>query len=204
MFKESFLMSEQDRQKWDSRYAQEAAPDKPSKLLLELAEYLPKKGRALDLAGGAGRHAIWLAQRGIDVTLADISQVGLDLAAKRAEAAGVSIDTQVVDLEGDEFPAGPWDLIVSFHYLWRPLFSIFPRVLSEGGILLLAQPTRRNLQRHAKPPARFLLDEGELPTLVEALTVLRYEEGWSSDDRHDAVIVCQRSSRDPSTSGFLA
>jgi tellurite methyltransferase len=197
-------MSEQDRQKWDSRYAQESAPEKPSRLLLELADYLPNEGHALDLAGGAGRHAIWLAQRGLDVTLADISPVGLDLAAKRAEAAGVSINTQVVDLEGDEFPAGPWDLIVSFHYLWRPLFAFFPRVLSEGGILILAQPTLRNLQRHAKPPTRFLLDEGELPTLVEALTVLHYEEGWSSEDRHDAVIVCQRTSRDPSTSGFLA
>lgn len=186
-------MSDEDRRKWDSRYAQEAAPEEPSKLLLELADYLPKEGRALDLAGGAGRHAIWLARRGLDVTLADISQVGLSLAKRRAERAGVGIETSAVDLATDEFPIGPWDLIVSFHYLWRPLFSVFPQMLAADGILFFVQPTRKNLQRHAKPPAQFLLEDGELSSLINGLEVLHYQEGWSSENRHDAVVVCRRT-----------
>ena len=185
-------MSELDREKWDSRYSQDSAPEEPSRLLLELADYLPNSGRALDLAGGGGRHAIWLAKRGLHVTLADISKVGLNLAKRRADRAGVEIETLTVDLEADEFPSGAWDLVVSFHYLWRPLFPVFPQVLAPRGILLFAQPTRKNLERHVKPPAQFLLEDGELPLLVNGLEVLHYEEGWLSEDRHEAVVVCQR------------
>ena len=75
-------MSAADREKWNSKYADpEFAPRKPSPVLLGLAEWLPpQRGRALDLAGGCGRHAIWLAQQGFDVTLADVSSVGLQVA----------------------------------------------------------------------------------------------------------------------------
>ena len=55
-------MSEADRTKWDSKYADAAAvPRQPSAVLVRLAEYLPAKGIALDVAGGGGRNAIWLA-----------------------------------------------------------------------------------------------------------------------------------------------
>ena len=89
---------------------------------------MPRAGRAIDLAGGTGRHGIWLAERGLDVTIADISPVGLEVARQRAAEAGVTIQTLEVDLETSPFPAGPWDLIVSVCYLWRPLFDVFPKV----------------------------------------------------------------------------
>ena len=74
-------MSDKDRKRWDAKYArQESAPSEPSLLLTQLDDILPRRGRALDIAGGAGRHAIWLAQRGLDVTLADISLAGMNLA----------------------------------------------------------------------------------------------------------------------------
>src|SRR5262245_52185578 len=113
-------MSIADRQKWDAKYAAaQSAPREPSAVLVDLAEYLPTTGQALDIAGGAGRNAIWLAQRGLDVTIADISPVGLALAESRAASAGVTIKTIAIDLERDRSPAGPFDLIVSVCYLWR-------------------------------------------------------------------------------------
>jgi tellurite methyltransferase len=100
--------------------------------------------------------------------------------------------TLETDLELEPFPAGPWDLIVSVCYLLRPLFAVYPRFLAPGGILAVVQPTKKNLERHDKPPADFLLDDGELPRLVSGLEVVHYEEGWLADGRHDAVIVARR------------
>jgi len=189
------IMSDADREKWNAKYEQAAADSfEPSELLPPLAHLLPQQGTALDVAGGAGRHAIWLAERGLDVTLADISPVGLALAESRAEAAGVHITPVTLDFSCDELPPGPWDLILSCYFLHRPLFQQYPQILRPGGRLVILQPTTRNLQRHARPPAQFLLDENELPTLVEDLKVIHYEEDWLADGRHQALIVAEKLS----------
>lgn len=168
-------------------------PREPATVLVGLDRYLPRHGRGLDVAGGAGRHGIWLAERGLDVTIADISARGLALAREEAAAAGVRITTLETDLELAPFPAGPWDLIVSVCYLQRQLFDAYPRALAPGGILAVVQPTKKNLERHDKPPADFLLNDRELPRLVSGLEVLHYEEGWLADGRHDAVIVARKA-----------
>jgi SAM-dependent methyltransferase len=187
-------MPEFDRQKWNAKYADpEFAPREPSAVLVGLDAYLPRRGRAIDVAGGAGRHGIWLAKRGLDVTIADISSVGLAVARQRAAEAGLNVTLRETDLQLDPFPAGPWDVIVSVRYLWRPLFKVYPTVLAKGGTLVVIQPTKRNLERHAKPPPDFLLEDGELPTLITGLEILHATEGWSADDRHDAVIVARRA-----------
>jgi tellurite methyltransferase len=186
-------MPEFDRTKWDAKYADpDFAPREPSAVLMALEEFLPKQGRAIDVAGGAGRNAIWLAQRGLDVTIADVSAVGLEQAGQRAAQAGVMIRTLCTDLEEKTFPAGPWDLIVSCRYLQRPLFKIYPQVLAPGGTLIVIQPTKTNLERHAKPPADFLLDDGELPGLIFGLKIIHFEEGWLADGRHEAVVVARK------------
>ena len=186
-------MSQFDREKWNAKYAAGLPmPREPAGVLVGLDPYLPRSGRALDVAGGAGRHGIWLAQRGLDVTIADISPLGLARAREEAAAKGVSIATLEADLELDPFPTGPWDLIVTVCYLMRPLYAVYPHVLSPGGVLAVVQPTKANLQRHDKPPADFLLDDGELPRLVAGLEIVHYEEGWLADGRHDAVVVARR------------
>ena len=187
-------MKKQDQEKWDAKYrSADDVPSQPSILLTDLADLLPLQGRGLDLAGGAGRHAIWLAQRSLKITLADISPVGLKLAEQRAQEAGVEISTICVDLESEPPPEGPWQLIVLFQFLWRPLFGIFPRLLAPGGLMILSQPTRSNLTRHARPPEPFLLEDGELPTLVQDLELLVYQKGWSTEGRHDALIVARKN-----------
>src|SRR5262245_4480723 len=130
-------MSLFDRQKWDTKYSAEVAPREPSAIFQELSRHLPTNGRALDVAGGAGRNAIWLARRGLDVTIADVSARGLALASERAAEAGVRITTAVADLQDGPFPTGPWDLILSVCYLWRPLFEIYPHALAPGGLLVV-------------------------------------------------------------------
>lgn len=182
-------MSEADRQKWNTRYREQEGAGEPSAFLRSLADRLPSTGRALDVAGGAGREALWLAKRGLDVTLADISDVALERAAEAARAAGVSLRCQRLDVEVEPLPPGPFDLVLCMNFLWRPLFAGFPKVLAPGGLLVFAQPTRSNLQRHAHPSARFLLEDGELPRLVQGLKIVSYTEDWTEEGRHEARLV---------------
>jgi len=159
---------------------------------MSLDRLLPRAGRALDLAGGAGRHAIWLAARGLDVTVADVSEAGLALARDRAAAAGVRLSTIALDLDRDPPPPGPWDLILVFHYLQRDLYRRLPSLLAPGGVLAIMHPTRSNLARHEHPSAEHLLEDGELPRLISGLEVLLSEEGWSEEKRHEARLVGRR------------
>jgi tellurite methyltransferase len=186
--------SSDERARWDARYAEEDVLCAPSAVLTSppLVDWVPTSGRALDLAGGAGRHAVWLAARGLTVTIADVSPVGLARAEELARARGVHVDTQAVDLSCAPLPAGPWDFVLVFHYLERAVLASIADALSPQGTLVVVHPTLRNLERHARPSARFLLEEGELRALVGGLEVSHYEEGWSVEGRHEATLVARR------------
>lgn len=187
-------MSQFDRDKWDRKYGERASSGEPSRFLTGLDDVLPRQGRALDVAGGAGRHALWLAKRGLEVTVIDVSDVGLAIARREAEAANLSMHTEVIDLDDGALPAGPWDVIASFHYLKRELFPMFAAALAPSGLLVFCQPTHTNLERHAHPSERFLLDDGEISGLIAdlPLDVVRLTEGWSAEGRHEVELVARR------------
>ena len=114
-------MSQADREKWNRKYRNaEGCDQQPSPAIVAQHGYLPTTGKAIDVAGGQGNHAIWLAQQGLDVTLADISSVALEQASQRASQLGVPLETCLIDLEEEPFPIGPWNLILSSLYLYRP------------------------------------------------------------------------------------
>jgi SAM-dependent methyltransferase len=186
-----------DRERWNARYRDEDAPSEPAAFLAELEGVLPRSGRALDVAGGAGRHALWLARRGLAVTLADVSDVALGRAAARAAAEGLQLATVRLDLEESPLPEGPWDLLLCTYFLHRPLLAVFARALAPGGVLAFAHPTRTNLLRHARPPPGHLLEDGEVRGLAGglALEVLRCDEGWRASGRHEAWLVARAPAR---------
>jgi SAM-dependent methyltransferase len=186
-------MSAEDRQKWNARYRGQSEPREPSTFLRSLADLLPRTGQALELAGGPGAEACWLARHGLDVTLVDLSDEALSQASERARAQGVVLRLQPLDLELEPLPPGPFDVVLCLNYLWRPLFAAVPRVLAPGGLLVFAQPTLRNLERHPHPSARFLLGDGELPGLLQGLEIVSYTEGWTPKGRHEARLVARRS-----------
>ena len=189
-------MSDADRTKWNDRYktGNTRLPlDEPSSFLISLVDQLPPTGRALDVAGGTGRNAVWLAQRGLDVTLADISSVGLEQATHYAFAADVEIETLEIDFQTKPFPAGPWDLIVQMNYLERTLFEPLIESLTPGGMFIFTQPTLTNLERNTRPPRDFLIEPGELPNLVAGLEIVQYEECWWPEGSHEARLVARRN-----------
>src|SRR5689334_7035812 len=128
-------MADADRDRWNARYEAEDGVPPPSPWLETLDDVLPRSGRALDAGGGSGRNALWLARRGLDVTIADISPVALERAAREAGALGLRLATVEVDLEAGAPPPGPWDVVLCLYFLHRPLLAAASALLAPGGLL---------------------------------------------------------------------
>jgi SAM-dependent methyltransferase len=105
---------------WDKRYEEREfvwSIDPNRFVEAELGDMAP--GRALDLASGEGRNALWLAERGWRVTAVDFSTVGMEKARKRAEAQGLEIDWVLEDVLSFEPDPEGYDLVL-WSYLHLP------------------------------------------------------------------------------------
>lgn len=187
-------VAQADLDTWEPRYASGGVSDSPPDpwITTVAAAFLPDHGTAVDLAGGAGRHARWLAGRGLESTVVDIAPSGLRLARERAAAEGLALHTLVWDLDHG-LPEGAWDVVLIRFFLVRPLLEQLHRVVAPGGVLIHLHPTHRNLERHARPSARWLLEDGELGG-VPGLETLHLEEGWGREGRHEVRYVGRRRS----------
>jgi tellurite methyltransferase len=133
---------------------------------------------ALDLACGAGRDAVFLALHGFAVEGWDHAPEALERARALAQRNRVTVRTEIRDLESPalEPPARPFDLIICFRFLHRPLFPWIERALAPGGWLVY-ETYRTGQERIGKPiRARFLLARDELARAFPALETVRYEE----------------------------
>jgi tellurite methyltransferase len=186
-----------DRERWNARWRERAADlDDASSFLVEHAGLFRTSGKALDLAGGAGRNAIWLARRGYETTLVDVSDVALDKAEQRARQLGVHARMRFLRLDLEQpMPLAPlFDLVLVAHYLDRERRDSFVDLLVPEGVLVAANPTVTNLERHAHPSARFLVERGELTRWVDSLglEVLASREDWSDDGAHQALVIARK------------
>jgi SAM-dependent methyltransferase len=189
-----------DRERWNAKWRERAGElETEAPFLRAHAQHLPARGKALDIAGGAGRNAIWLARRGLDVTLVDVSDVALDKAERRATTAGLTARMKLVRHDLDTaLPFAPlFDLVLVFHYLNRAQRDSYVSLLHEGGTLVAVQATVKNLERHAKPGREYLLDEGEMDAWVRGLgmDVVVSLEDWTDDGRHEAAVIAKRAAR---------
>lgn len=177
-------MSADDKARWNEKYTRGSHSwETPDDFLPEAYERFltgMKPGRALDLAGGAGRHSIWLAQRGWQVDLADVSDVGTALACQKADDASLTIHARVVDLgeaSGADLGTQQYDLIVIFFYLRRQLFPAILSALRPGGFLIYKTYTIGQLQFDKGPrEAEFLLEPDELRRAFCQMEILHYRE----------------------------
>jgi SAM-dependent methyltransferase len=153
-----------DSNVWDERYAGDDLvwSAEPNRFLVAEVETLPP-GRALDLACGEGRNAVWLAERGWDVTGVDFSNVGLDKARRLADARGVSVHWELADVT-EYMPAPESFGLVIVMYLHLP------------------QAARRVAFRHA---AAAVAADGTL--LVVGHDITNPSDGWGGP-RDSAVL----------------
>ena len=200
-------------EEWDQRYDTDdyVWHVEPNRFLPELVDGLVP-GRALDLACGEGRNAVWLAQQGWHVTGVDFSAVGIAKAGRLAEANGVAGEWIVADVTTWPASSGAFDLVIVF-YVQLPaadraaMLERAARALAPGGSFVLVAHDRTNLTDGVGGPQ----DEAVLPTpeLVVAdlaasgVADLRIERGErvtrrvdTADGPRDAIDCLVRARRD--------
>jgi tellurite methyltransferase len=137
-------------------------------------------GNALDVAGGVGRHAIWLAQRGWRVKLLDVSEAGIKQAEENAERTGTAalVSTEIRDLNTmQDLGREQYDLVVVFFFLQRELFPALVAALRPGGFLIYKTYTAEQKHFIGGPShPMFLLEPNELLRAFPSLRVLHYHE----------------------------
>jgi len=183
-------MADEDRTKWDARYAASGAPGAAPTWLEAFDDILPRAGRALDVASGTGRIALWARARGLEVTAVDVSPVGL----ARIRAIASDVVTVERDLELDpRLPRGPFVLITCFRYRQPSLWPKMSAVLAPGGLLVAEVLGVANLERHAHPSRRWLADPGELVDAAAGFEILHAESGWLDGQYSERIIVRKTS-----------
>jgi tellurite methyltransferase len=174
--------AEQERDESNQRYGRgEHLEREPSAFLIGAYEEFvtprfPAGGTALDVAGGIGRHAIWMAQRGWEVTLVDISDVGVAMALEEARSAGVSIHGEAADLCIYDFGRSRFDLILAFYFLERSIFPALATALKPGGLILYKTYTRKHRKFRGCSHPMYFLEPGELRGAFPEFEELRYRE----------------------------
>lgn len=175
-------MADTDRAKWDQRYREGAYGDRrhPSALLAEWIDHIPR-GRALDLACGAGRNALFLAAHGFEVDAIDISGEGLARARAAAAEAGLRVNWIEHDL--DEPPAleSGYTLILVIRYVNLPLIRHLASLLATGGFLLCEEHLVTDADVIGPGNPAFRVDPGELHAAANGLLMRHYEEAVSDD-----------------------
>lgn len=161
----------------------ECIQQSPAGFLIEHLHRLPK-GRALDVATGRGRNALFLASQGFDVLGIDRNSEALAFVESTAREQQLShVAIQQVDLEADphhtpDLGTERYNVILVFFYLFRPLFPNLLRALKPGGMLMYETFLIDTHLQYNHPRRReFCLEHNELLHLTQGLRILHYDEG---------------------------
>jgi SAM-dependent methyltransferase len=202
-----------DRHAWNERYSAEELiwRAEPNQFLVTEVSALPP-GRALDLACGEGRNAVWLAKRGWTVTGVDFSDVGLKKAARMAAENGVEVEWVESDVLDYEPLPGGFDLVIVF-YLHLPaeerrrVMKRAVAALAPGGTIVVVAHDITNLtEGWGGPqdptvlcgPEDFASDLGELD-VARAERVIRRVD--TPEGEVEAIDLLVRASRPATSAG---
>ncbi len=169
-------MSAEDRDKWNQRYAEDSY--RKSNPVNLLSDWLPEVsvGRALDVACGAGRNSIFMAEAGFQVDAIDISREGLKDARKKAEQQGLVLNLIEHDLD-EPYPFDTdYDLIVVLWYVNLELIMRLSECLAPGGYLLCEEHLHSEQEVIGPGNPDFRVAPGALREAVSSLELLLYEE----------------------------
>jgi SAM-dependent methyltransferase len=192
---------------WDTTWAGRlgAPAREPNRTFAEAVAGV-RPARALDLACGAGRHSVWLAQQGWAVTGVDFSAVALAAARERAAQAGVSVDWIEADVTTYEPPGDAFDLVCIL-YLQLPglerraVLERAWRALAPGGTLVvLGHHADNRSEGHGGPSSSDVLysehdiaselGRGEIVRAERVIRIVDTEDG--PREAIDALVVARR------------
>lgn len=182
-------MSKGEQDRWDERYSSgDYRPSVDPSAIVEEVAGRARVGRALVLACGAGRNALYLASRGFEVDAVDISTVGIDMARTEASFRGLSVNWHVADVGEFDMGEARYDVITMIRYTNRSIWGRLVTALSEDGWLAMEQHLRT---RHevAGPSDEYRLEPGELLPAFGELRVIRYDEEYGESPTSGKMIA---------------
>lgn len=188
-------MSDRERTEWSRRWADGDYRGRttPSALLVDWVERLPR-GRALDLACGNGRNAVYLAEHGYDVDAIDIAEPALQIVRGAARERGLAINTIRADLDDHLLPTETYDLVITSFFLNRGLAPQVKDALKPGGMVLHEQHYVTDSDVSGPDTPLFRLQPNELLRLFPDFRVRFFSEGleWEPDREGGRLVALQR------------
>ena len=191
----SLFAGEQDKIFWDKKYETEAYifGKEPVEFLREHIDLLPR-GKALDIAMGEGRNAVFLAKNGFNVDGCDISEIAVKKALDLAKENNVKIHAFVADLETYKLPKDTYDVIACFYYLQRGLVPQMKEALKPGGMIIYETYTIENRELGFEGPKNkdYLLKPNELLNLFKDLKIIYYRELVLNNKKAVASLIAKK------------
>ncbi len=174
-------MREKLKQQYDSLFGSENSlyrSNKAIKLVRSLSKYLAS-GKVLDIGGGEGRNALYLAKQGYEVSVVDLSSVGIENLRQAAQQAGVKISTKVADVTEGEIEENFDGVLMSFvlHHMNKEtverLIKNVQQHTNENGVHIIATfANRGGLFERNEFKQRFYPSIDELKGLYEGWEIL--------------------------------
>jgi SAM-dependent methyltransferase len=172
----------ESRSHWDLKYEQGLPSlEKPDPFFLSafdqfVAGSFPNGGAALDLAGGIGRHALWLAKRNWQVTVVDISEVAIRKLDQKTQQLGLTMNLFALDAKEYDFEPAYLDLVVMFYHLDRDICPQVLAALRPGGFLICKSSVCCDSNEGVAPANLRPLAKNEILSLFPELSVLHHQE----------------------------
>ena len=150
--KRETFVSEYER--WQARFSEPgyAFGKEPNYFLKSCAQLLPRSGRALAIADGEGRNAIWLAEQGLEVLSIDFSPLAQAKARALAAERGVKVNFELADVHTWQYPEAAFDVVVEIFTQFsspgerRLKWAGMRRTLKPGGLLIIQGYTPKQLE----------------------------------------------------------
>jgi len=175
--------------------AADDADPAPSEFLVEFAAQLPKTGRALDVACGRGRNAVWLARRGLTVDAVDISSIALAKAMSLAARHGVADRVRTIEQDlADGLPplGGTYDVVMCLHFRQLSLWPRLRELVAPGGVLMIETLARHPSNLDVSPD--FLGERDELLAAAGDLDVVFHGRATTGKRASDRLFARRRTS----------
>jgi cyclopropane fatty-acyl-phospholipid synthase-like methyltransferase len=188
-------MSEYER--WEARFKEPGYHfgTEPNAFLKSKAHLLKPGQKALSIADGEGRNGVFLASLGLDVLATDFSPSALAKSQTLAKERGVTLRTELADLETWKWPVAAFDVVVGIFFQFlvpasrTRVFANIKRALKPGGLVLIEGYGLKQLEYKTGGPG--VPDQlYTKPMLQEAfgdfasLEITEYDAMLSEGDRH--------------------
>ncbi|MHC3437609.1 class I SAM-dependent methyltransferase [Natrialbaceae archaeon A-gly3] len=170
-----------DRERWNEKYSTDDDFELPEEPIPELEAYVDHypDGRALDVATGTGRNALFLAEHGYDVEAVDVSDRALEIARGKAEERDLegAVEWVRADLADVDLEAGAYDVITVSFFAALELLPDLKEALAPSGVLVYEHHLRSSDNIEIGPSSdRYRYRSNDLLRACLDLTILHYEE----------------------------